>query len=209
MTTRQSASLGLQDEVKRGNINAAPEAPPHCGEEVPAPGPGFFNAQLPREVAGMSTAALIDYIVSRFHAGHREQLPELIRLSRRVEHVHAGHARCPEGLADELEAHLQELESHMLKEEQVLFPLLARGMNAPAGGPISVMMFEHEQQFDAVERIHRLTNDLILPDGACNTWRSLYEGLGVYAQELIQHIHLENDVLFAQASQAVKGAQHA
>lgn len=168
-----------------------------------------MNAQVPTDVGNMAPDALIDYIVSRFHVGHREQLPELVRLARRVEHVHAGHPRCPEGLADELEAHLQELESHMLKEEQVLFPMLVRGMFGPAGGPISVMMFEHEQHFDAVERIHRLTNDLILPEGACNTWRSLYEGLGAYAQELTQHIHMENDVLFAKAAQVVKGAHHA
>ncbi|NYT25980.1 hemerythrin domain-containing protein [Alcaligenaceae bacterium] len=168
-----------------------------------------MNAQVPIEVGGMAAEALIDFIVSRFHAGHRAQLPELIRLSRRVEHVHAAHARCPEGLADELEAHLQELESHMLKEEQVLFPMLLRGMHGPARGPISVMMFEHEQHFDSMERIHLLANDLVLPEDACNTWRGLYEGLGIYARELTQHIHLENDVLFAQASQAVKGAQHA
>jgi len=168
-----------------------------------------MNAQVPIEVGGMAAEELIGFIVSRFHAGHRAQLPELIRLSRRVEHVHAAHDRCPEGLADELEVHLQELESHMLKEEQVLFPMLLRGMHGPARGPISVMMFEHEQHFDSVERIHLLTNDLVLPEGACNTWRGLYEGLGLYARELTQHIHLENDVLFAQASQAVKGAQHA
>lgn len=168
-----------------------------------------MNAPVPMELGKLATEELIDFIVGRFHTGHRVQLPELIRLSRRVEHVHAGHAQCPEGLADELEAHLQELESHMLKEEQVLFPMLARGLNGPAGGPISVMMFEHQQHFDSMERIHRITNDLILPEGACNTWRSLYEGLGAYARELSQHIHLENDVLFAKASQAVKGAQNA
>lgn len=168
-----------------------------------------MNAPAPPEVGTLAVDELIDYIVSRFHAGHRSQLPELARLSRRVEHVHAGHAQCPEGLADELEAHLQELESHMLKEEQVLFPMLMRGMHGPAQGPISVMMFEHQQHFDALERIYHLTNDLILPDGACNTWRSLYEGLGAYAQELAQHIQLENEVLFTKASQVVKGAQHA
>jgi len=168
-----------------------------------------MNAHVPIEVGNMAVEELIAYIVSRFHAGHREQLPELIQMSRRVEHVHAGHPRCPEGLADELEVHLQEMESHMLKEEQVLFPMLARGMHDQVRGPISVMMFEHEQHFNAVERIHHLTNDLILPDGACNTWRRLYAGLGAYAQELMQHIQVENDVLFAKASQAVKGAQHA
>ena len=168
-----------------------------------------MNAPVPITAGALATQELIEYIVSRFHAGHREQLPELIRLSRRVEHVHAGHPRCPAGLADELEAHLQEMESHMLKEEQVLFPMLARGMSAPAQGPITVMKFEHDQHLDAVERIHRLTQDLILPDGACNTWRNLYEGLIFYAQELTQHIHLENDVLFTHASQAAEGAQNA
>lgn len=168
-----------------------------------------MNAQLPTELQAMAAQELIDYIVRRFHTGHREQLPELIRIARRVEQVHAGHPRCPQGLADALEAHLQEMESHMLKEEQVLFPMLARGMNAPARGPISVMLFEHDQHLDAVERIHQLTHDLILPEGACNSWRKLYEGLAFYGQELTQHIHLENEVLFAQASQAVKGAQDA
>lgn len=168
-----------------------------------------MNAPVSPPVEGLATEELIAHIVSRFHTGHRQQLPELIQLSRRVEYVHAAHPQCPEGLADELEAHLQELESHMLKEEQVLFPMLMRGMNGPALGPITVMTFEHEQHFAAVERLHRLTNDLVLPDDACNSWRKLYEGIGVYAQELTQHIHLENDVLFAKASQAVKGAQHA
>ena len=168
-----------------------------------------MNAHVPIEVGNMAAEELIDYIVSRFHTGHRAQLPELIRLSRKVEHVHAAHARCPEGLADELEGHLQELESHMLKEEQVLFPMLVRGMHGPARGPISVMLFEHEQHFNSMERIHHLTHDLILPEDACSTWRGLYEGLSIYARELTQHIHLENDVLFAKATQAVKGAQHA
>ena len=168
-----------------------------------------MNAYATPDPVGMTAEQLVDYIVRRFHTGHREQLPELIHLARRVEHAHAGHPRCPEGLADELEGHLQEMESHMLKEEQVLFPMLVRGMHAPARGPITVMMFEHDQHLGAVERIHRLTNDLILPEGACNTWRRLYDGLNAYAQELEQHIHYENDVLFAQASQAVKGAQHA
>lgn len=168
-----------------------------------------MNAPDDLDVSAMAPEALIEYIVSRFHTGHREHLPELISMSRRVEHVHAGHPRCPAGLADELEAHLQEMESHMLKEEQVLFPMLCRGMNAPAQGPISVMKFEHTQHLDAVERINSLTQDLIPPDDACNTWRALYAGLGMYARELTQHINLENDVLFAQASQVVKGAQNA
>ena len=168
-----------------------------------------MNALSPLEVGDMDAAALIEYIVERFHTGHRKHLPELARMSRRVEHVHATHPQCPEGLADELEAHAQELESHMLKEEQVLFPMLANGLHQQACGPISIMEFEHEQHLAMIDRIHHFTNDLMLPDGACSTWRSLYEGLGIYARELAQHVHVENYVLFAKALQAVKGAQNA
>ena len=72
-------------------------------------------------------AALIEHILTRYHAVHREQLPELIAMARRVEAVHKGHPDVPAGLADLLEDMAQYLESHMAKEEQVLFPLLTTG----------------------------------------------------------------------------------
>jgi regulator of cell morphogenesis and NO signaling len=46
---------------------------------------------------------LIDHILERYHAVHREQLPELIRMARRVEAVHRDHPAVPTGLADLLE----------------------------------------------------------------------------------------------------------
>lgn len=68
-----------------------------------------------------SPADLIDYILARYHEVHRQQLPELIRLSLKVEQVHADSPDCPTGLAEHLRTMSQELESHMQKEEQVLF----------------------------------------------------------------------------------------
>jgi len=70
--------------------------------------------------------ALIDHILERYHARHREDLPELIRLARRVEQVHGDRPDCPKGLADHLADMQQELESHMMKEEQILFPILRK-----------------------------------------------------------------------------------
>ncbi|SHI19645.1 iron-sulfur cluster repair protein YtfE [Pollutimonas bauzanensis] len=157
---------------------------------------------------GVPPEDLIGHIVARFHERHRVQLPELIRLSRRVEHVHAGRPGCPGGLADALEGLQQELESHMMKEEQVLFPMLARGMNGQAQGPISVMRFEHEQHGSALSSIQRLTNNITPPVNACNTWRALYGGLNAFKEDLMQHIHLENNVLFLNASIAAEGAAH-
>lgn len=148
------------------------------------------------------TAELVEHILARFHMRHREQLPELIRLARRVEQVHGDRPDCPNGLAEHLSYMAQELESHMLKEEQILFPLLLEGREEAAGGPISVMRFEHEQHGEALDEIVRLTDDITPPLGACNTWQALYRGLEELRQDLIQHIHLENNILFASSPKA-------
>ena len=71
---------------------------------------------------------LVAHVLARYHAVHREQLPELIRLARKVEQVHGDRADCPHGLADQLSSMAQELESHMRKEENVLFPMIAAAM---------------------------------------------------------------------------------
>ena len=91
-----------------------------------------------------SPGDLIDHILARYHEVHRQQLPELIRLAMKVEQVHADSPDCPTGLADHLRDMRQELESHMQKEEQVLFPMLARGHGAMAVMPITMMRMEHD-----------------------------------------------------------------
>ncbi|AAP85994.1 iron-sulfur cluster repair protein YtfE (plasmid) [Cupriavidus necator H16] len=154
----------------------------------------------------VSPAALIAHIQTRFHDRHREQLPELIRLARRVEHVHGDRPDCPLGLADHLAEMQSELEAHMQKEEQVLFPMLARGFHAAAGAPITVMRMEHDDHGAALQRLADLTNDITLPRAACNTWRALYLGLRTLREDLMEHIHLENNVLFEPGLPATHGA---
>ncbi|WP_038203850.1 iron-sulfur cluster repair protein YtfE [Xenophilus azovorans] len=139
---------------------------------------------------------LVDHILARYHAVHREQLPELIRLARKVEQVHGERADCPHGLADHLEAMAQELESHMRKEEAVLFPMFARGQGRMAGMPIGVMRAEHDSHGAELRRLAELTNDIAAPQGACTTWRALYAGLRTFREDLMAHIHTENNILF-------------
>ncbi len=146
---------------------------------------------------------LIDHILTRFHESHREEIPELIRLARRVEHVHAGRPDCPTGLADHLEAMLQDLQDHMAKEEEVLFPMLLAGNDAGAQAPISTLRHEHDQHGVALARLEALTDDITAPKDACNTWRALYAGLTKLREDLMQHIHLENNVLFVNAGHVV------
>lgn len=152
-----------------------------------------------RDWGTASPSELIDHILVRFHERHREQLPELIRLARRVETVHGDRPDCPAGLGDLLSAMRQELESHMQKEEQVLFPMLKGGMGPMAGGPIQVMRMEHDGHGELLQSVADLTNNITLPQAACNTWRALYVGLRALREDLMEHIHLENNILFENA----------
>jgi regulator of cell morphogenesis and NO signaling len=155
-----------------------------------------------RDWRAASPAELIAHLLARYHDVHRQQLPELIRLARRVEQVHGSHAHCPAGLADQLSAMQQALESHMQKEEQVLFPLLTSAAHVSPAAPISVLRMEHDEHGEALQRVADLTGNLQLPAGACNTWRALYLGLTTLREDLMQHIHLENNILFENAAPA-------
>jgi regulator of cell morphogenesis and NO signaling len=92
-----------------------------------------------------------------------------------------------------------ELEEHMVKEEQILFPMIAAGMGKQAGGPVSVMEHEHASAGDALKRLRELTDDYQAPAGACTTWTALWAGLAELESELHLHIHLENNILFPRA----------
>ena len=61
------------------------------------------------------------------------------------------------------------------------------------------MRYEHQEHGNALERLAALTNDITPPANACNTWRALYRGLEEMRSDLMQHIHLENNVLFRNA----------
>lgn len=162
----------------------------------------------PDSLHGADTEVLIEHILTRYHDVHREQLPELIRLAQRVERVHNHHPDCPAGLSAHLERMQAELETHMQKEEQILFPMIARNMNGMAAAPISVMRREHDDHGLALAGVHRLTNHFALPDGACNTWQTLYRGLATLENDLVNHIHLENNVLFNRVGGQPEGARH-
>ena len=149
-------------------------------------------------VVPQAPGELIEHILARYHAVHREQLPELIRMARRVEAVHRDHPDVPKGLADHLEAVWAEMEAHMGKEETILFPMLLGSVRGVVVHPIGVMREEHTNHGEQLERLMALTNDATPPTGACNTWRALYAGIAQFADDLVAHIHLENNQLFPQ-----------
>ena len=157
---------------------------------------GLQRTNAPLE--NTSTSALIDHVLARYHAVHREQLPELIRMARRVEAVHRDHPLVPNGLTVLLEEAEQDLLSHMMKEENILFPMLKAGGNPFVSQPISMMRSEHSQHGAMLEQLMALCDNANAPQGACNTWRALYAGISQLHEDLLNHIHLENNILFSQ-----------
>lgn len=146
--------------------------------------------------SSLAPAALIEHIVSRFHEVHRAQLPELVRMARRVELVHRDSPAVPAGLADVLETLQNDMFEHMGNEENVLFPVLKSGVKGSYGQPLGQLRAEHTQHGQMLERIGALTHDATAPEGACNTWRALYNGIAQFTDDLMNHIHLENNLLF-------------
>lgn len=143
----------------------------------------------------METNTLVDKIKEQFHEKHRHDFPILTELAQNVMAQHRDHPLCPKGLLDRLETMFEELEMHMQKEEQMLFPLLIAS-NPMAAMPISVMKSEHEQVNEDINKLRETCHDFKLPEDACPSWKTLYNGLEHLIAELQNHINVENDILF-------------
>jgi regulator of cell morphogenesis and NO signaling len=176
--------------------------------------PAALIEQIAREARGPETAAqprwdqepldrLIDHILERYHRKLWAEMPRLRDLARKVEAAHG--PKDPERfrlLTQTVDQLCGELEPHMHKEEQILFPWIAAGRGASAGPPIRVMLMEHEAAAELLSRLRLLTDGFQVPEEACATWRALWQGLEDLETELKEHIHLENNILFPRALQS-------
>jgi regulator of cell morphogenesis and NO signaling len=146
---------------------------------------------------------LIGYIVDKHHAYLRAELPRIDAMSERVAKVHGGHTPSLVEVFHIFCAMAEELDGHMMKEEQILFPairtLCAGGATMPLDGPVACMLQEHDDAGQALARMRELTNGFTPPPEACNTYRALFAGLAELEEDLHRHIHLENAVLFPRA----------
>jgi regulator of cell morphogenesis and NO signaling len=156
--------------------------------------------------APATTGALIDHIVGRYHKAHRRELPELIRLARKVEAVHAGHPASPLGLADALEAMRFELEEHMWQEEIELFPAMRRGDDSEDLAVVAEMRCAHERHGEHLHGLEAIAGGFVYPADACRSWEVLYVGLTKLVDDVMEHIHLENNVLFPRFEHGLKTA---
>ncbi len=152
-----------------------------------------------------SIKELIDHIVSRHHEFLKQELPRAQHLAEKVARVHGKDHPELIRVHEAVGALSKDLENHLEKEETVLFPYCITLDNADTlpeihcghvSNPIAVMLREHEDAGDLLKEIRTLTQDFSLPEGACNSYRALFETLETLEQDIHEHVHKENNILF-------------
>ena len=160
---------------------------------------------------------LVDYIINNHHQYVRRMIPIISLHTDKVAAMHGENHPETKQIADLFLAVRQELESHMMKEERILFPYIKQLNYAkknterialpPFGtiqNPIRMMESEHQSAGDAMHKIRELSNNFITPADACNTYKALYSELKEFEEDLHKHIHLENNILFLRAIELEK-----
>lgn len=156
---------------------------------------------------------LIEHIVSTHHEYLRREFQPLEdRLDKVYRVYNQRYGPALVNLPEVYRGLRAELESHMQKEERILFPAIIATEAAvresrpipftPFGSlsnPVRMMEHEHDDAGRALSNIRAITHDFEVPDYACVTFRALMAGLEAFEKDLHLHIHLENNILFPRA----------
>lgn len=166
------------------------------------------------DLSGWPVDELSRYIVKVHHTFTKKLLPQISGHFQTVVRVHG--SRHPElaALQSAFAPLRQELEQHLQKEEQILFPFfeameLARRKNKPLPNacfadisqPIAQMLAEHTSAGAILDHMHAASSGFLPPPDACNTFQLLYQELTGLAQDLHRHIAIENHLLFPKATE--------
>ena len=155
---------------------------------------------------------LVDHIVNIHHTYVEQSTQILLQYAAKVAKVHGHHYTEVVKINQLFNEVAKELAAHMKKEELILFPFIKKLVKADREGvkanqphfgtvnnPIKMMEEEHENAGDIFKEIKQLSNNYTPPKEACITFKALYAKLDEFEQDLHQHIHLENNILFPKA----------
>lgn len=162
---------------------------------------------------------LAEHIVKTHHGYLRGIMPFIYSHSQKVKDVHGKNHPEVIKIADIYEQIQEELNSHMMKEEMMLFPFIVKLAEAKRQGvkiaqppfgsvvnPISVMEREHTGAGDGLYSIRELSDNFTPPEDACSTYRVLFKEIEEFEADLHRHIHLENNILFPKSIELEKEA---
>lgn len=155
---------------------------------------------------------LADYIYNKHHEYYYEQGPVIGELLTKVSDHHADrHTELVE-VSRLFLVLARELNAHFAKEEKIVFPFIKALVRAKQTGnkeelrnqfllsqPIQMMEQDHEEAGAILAKLSEATNSYSPPPGVCNSFQFLYRKLKELQDDLHQHIHLENNILFPKA----------
>jgi regulator of cell morphogenesis and NO signaling len=157
-------------------------------------------------------AKLMNHIVQKHHSFCRQEVSRLEPLLAKVSQVHGQNHPELRLLQSLFSGLSRELLMHLVKEEQTLFPYIARLEEALTQGksfprppfgtvqnPVRMMVLEHDNAGAALHEMSTLSGDYRLPSDSCDSYRMLFEGLKSFESDMHQHVHLENNILFPRA----------
>jgi regulator of cell morphogenesis and NO signaling len=153
---------------------------------------------------------LSDYIVNVHHKFVTNNLPELVHYTGKIASVHGMNHPELIVIADLIVQVNDELQKHMKKEEEILFPALREMFSG--GSPkvreavereLPLLFGEHEFAGGALDRINEITDGYRLPEDACNSYRLAFSLLEKFEDDLHIHVHLENNILFPKIQDAL------
>ena len=174
-------------------------------------------AQIDRNWQAEPLADLIAHIKNTHHKYTREEIARLEPLFDKVCSVHGKNHPELLQIRETFRGLAEELTTHLMKEEMVLFPYVVRMeeaaiekepiIPAPFGtvqNPISMMEHEHDSAGNALRAMRETSSSYSAPADACVSYRTLYQALAAFETDLHQHIHLENNILFPHAVEMEK-----
>jgi regulator of cell morphogenesis and NO signaling len=157
-------------------------------------------------------AALTRHIVNRHHGYVRATLPAITAWLDRLVAKHGERHPELDVIRQTFKKLSDELTTHMMKEENILFPYIEdlakaheRGAHSPSSpfgtvhNPIRMMEAEHELAGELAATIRAQSSGYVPPADACTTYRLCYAELQEFERDLHRHVHLENYVLFPRA----------
>jgi regulator of cell morphogenesis and NO signaling len=148
--------------------------------------PGAEEDAAVPDAEAMTAADLADHIERVHHAFLWDTLDSLNALTMKVAAVHGSRDARLIDLRNVYIDLARELSDHMLKEEQILFPMIRRLQDSAGpqqfhcgsvGNPIRKMDMDHEEATAALFRIRNLTDGFVPPPTACYSYRKMLSGL--------------------------------
>jgi regulator of cell morphogenesis and NO signaling len=157
-------------------------------------------------------ADLISHIKNTHHQYTRQEITRVGPLFDKVCSVHGNNHPELLQLRETFRGLAQELTTHLMKEEMVLFPYIERMEESvlqkepilppPFGtvrNPVSMMEHEHDSAGKALRSLRATSQGYSAPPDGCVSYQTLYKTLAEFEADLHQHIHLENNILFPRA----------